>query len=372
VLADSSGELALPQASTATAIAFLPDGRFVAADTPESFDASIDLTSSGLVLVDPRAHWFPDAEETVWRYGADPTPMYITDVAATPDLVVAGGRFHGRGSVLVWPWANHFEPAQLLLSAPGESALPADQRTVAQVRLTPDGSAVVARHQTGPVGMWSTHDWKPLGTIDLPPGSTDMAVFADRAVFVAGAGPNTELVEADTATSRVTRRIPAPRVGFVTATADGSHVVTVTSDGVVQAYDRDLRDVGDPWRIAPSADAIADVSMDRAGARLAIAQGHRVLIYDLDSGTLAMPPLDATGSTIIATAWSPDGQLLGGTVRPAVNGGEVVNRPRVWKIGELDWTSQICRWADGSLTPQEWNRYVPADFPFTDLCVNVD
>jgi hypothetical protein len=370
VLADSSGELALPQASTATAMAFLPDGSLVAADTPEFDEVSIDLTSSGLVLVDPRAHWFPDAEETVWRYDADPTPMYITDVAAAPDLVAAGGQFHGRGSVLVWPWNNHTKPTLLLLGGPDESTLPADQRTVAEVRLTPDSSVVVARHQAGRVGLWSTRGWKPLGTIDLPSGATDMAVFADKAVFVAGSGPKTELVEADTATARVTQRIPVPRVGFVAATADGSHVLTVTTDGVVQPYDRNLRKVGDSWRIAPSADAIADVSMDRAGARLAIAQGHRVLIYDLDSRTLAMPPLDATGSTVIATAWSPNGQLLGGTVRPAVNGGQVVNRPRVWKVGEMDWTSQICRWAGGGLTPQEWRRYVTGDFPFTDLCVS--
>ena len=65
-------------------MAFLPDGRFVAANTPEFGGRSEDLASNGLVLVDPKARWFPDAPETVWTDAADPSQL--TDVTDDPGL----------------------------------------------------------------------------------------------------------------------------------------------------------------------------------------------------------------------------------------------------------------------------------------------
>jgi hypothetical protein len=83
---------------------------------------------------------------------------------------------------------------------------------------------------------------------------------------------------------------------------------------------------------------------------------------------LAMPPLRAYGNRVVSMVWSPDGQLLTGTTMPPVRGNKQVAPLLVWKIGGLDWTSQVCRWAGGGLDRAEWSRYIDDSISFIDLC----
>jgi len=372
IIADSSGELALPQDTTVTATAYQPDGRLLAAEIPANSDGkSAGTYSSGLMLIDPRTAQpknATDAPRTRWTYGDRAQLFYVNAVAATSDLIAAAGQVNGSGMVLVWQRDEHTTPRMLVLPPPNEDKLPGQERIIASIGFTPDGSLLVARHVSGQVGMWSTKDWKQLGVIDLKPGNTRMRVLSGRAVFLAGAPDAAELVDVDLTTRQVARRTTAPGAVFLSVSADGHRAVTMTEDGTVQTRGADLAPQGDSWRPVASGDPVTDIALAGDSRLLAIAQGDRVLIYDLETKTLAMPPLDADGNRVVRLAWSPDGRLLTGSTMPPVRGMKQANRLRVWKTGALDWTSQVCRWAGGGLTQAEWSGYVGPAVPFIDLC----
>lgn len=377
VIADSSGELALSQQTAATGTTFLPDGRLIAAEVPVSYQGkSAGTYSLGLALVDPRApkpkNDGTDPQPTRWVYGDISNRFYINAVAAAPDLVAAAGQVDSRGAVLVWPWDNHTSPRQLLLPPPDDDKLRPEQRIIATVEFTPDAKMLVARHVSGQVGIWATDTWQLLGTVDLRPGNVRMTVHSGRAIFLERGGEEAELVQVDLETLTITRRVSTPNVLLMSANVDGSLLVTMTEDGTVQIRGADLAAVGDPWRPLASGDPAEDVAVDSAGQRVAIAQGDQVLIYELDSKTLAMPPIDTDGNRVVNVNWSPDGELLIGTTMPPIRGNKQVNPLRVWKIGGLDWTNQICRWAGGGLTPAEWTRYVGDAVSFIDLCAEAN
>jgi hypothetical protein len=96
-----------------------------------------------------------------------------------------------------------------------------------------------------------------------------------------------------------------------------------------------------------------------------------VLIYQLSSRTLAMPPLEAGGGAVTGVTWKPDGSVLAGAIRPSSPTSFQNGRIDLWLLKDTDWTSQICRWTGGGLSPDEWKRYVEPDIPYINLCEGV-
>jgi WD40 repeat protein len=368
VIADSSGELALSQQATSTATAFLPDGRLLITQVAiGALGAPMSTNSSGLVLMDPYAP-APSNDPFRWTDGKSPSVFYANAVAATSGMVAASGQANGDGMVLVWTWNDRTSPRRLALPQPDNDKLKPGQRIIGEVAFTPDGKLLVARHVTGQVGVWSTDDQHLLGTVALKPENPRMTVLVGHAFFVDGRGADAGLVDVDLTTRAITRRVAVPGIRFLTASKDGSRVVTMTEDGSVQLYGPDLRPIGDTWRPATSGDFPTDAKLDADGRRLAIAQGSEVLVYDVDTRTVAMPALKAEDKRVVNLSWSPDGQLLAGTTMPPVRGTKQVDPIRIWKTGGMDWTSQVCRWAGSGLTAGEWAQYIGGGISYIDLC----
>ena len=375
VVGDSSGELSLAQHVAVTSTAFLPDGRLVGAETPFSGGSASNTTwSNAVVLVDPKEPP-PKADSEAsqpqrWLLTEAGDRFYANDVAVTPGFVAAAGQVdtHSGGTVLVWDWDKRTLPRQLRLPASDADTTGPEQRLIARVAFTPDGKLLVARHISGEVGVWSTANWELLGSFHLAPGTTDMEILSAHGLFLEGAPGDRNLVEVDLTTREVLRREPAAAVDRISANVDGSRLLTLTGDGVVQLLGPDLAPVGDPWRLAISGDAPVAFAMDGAGKRVAASQGDRVSVYDVDTRTLAMPPMRADGSLVVRLTWSPDDDLLTVAAMPPVRGSKQADALRVWRIGGLDWTSQVCRWAGGGLDRDEWSRYVGDAEPYIDLC----
>lgn len=369
VIAASTGELALEQEITTTATAFLPDGRLLASDVPKGLsDRSTGTLSSGIRVFDPRIGKYPDDPLTRWTYGEEGLMFFANMVVVGPGLVASAGQVRGRGAILVWQGDDHTSPTELLLPPPDEKELPSQEKIIAAIGLTPDGGLLVARHVSGEIGFWTVPGLESAGTLKLPPGNTRMSVRAGRVTLVTGSKDKIELVDVDTATRRIIRRVPAPGAWLMSGTPDGTRTVSMGDDGTIQIRGPELEPLGDSWRPSTSGEPVTAIALDAVGRRLAIAQGDQVLVYDVDTRTLAMPPLQAYGSRVVTMSWSPDGELLTGTTMPPQRGNKQVTPLRVWKTGELDWSSQVCRWAGGGFSRAEWSRYVGSAADYIDLC----
>jgi WD40 repeat protein len=375
VIADSSGELALAQRTLATAMTFLPDGKLIVAEAPgTSASRSAGTDSVGLTLVDPQAPpstdtTTPETPRTQWIRGPKQRSFYANDVLAEGDVVASAGLDGNDGVVFVWKGENHDSPATLSLPTKGYEKATRLDKIIAAIGFTPDRKLMVGKQVSGQVGIWDVESLRLLGTVDLKPGNSHMSVQEGRAILVEGEGEDTAIVEVDLAKRLVTRRTPAPRI--VQLDMVGSTAITVTEDGAVQQRGADMDPVGDPLRPSGSGEPTLDASLDPAGGRVAISTGSKVYIYDLAGKTLSMPPFDVDGNDVMSVVWSPDGQLLAGSVMPPKRGNKQVIPIRVWKTGGMDWTSQVCRWAGGGLSRDEWSRYVGTSTSFIDLCAEV-
>ncbi|GAA3791238.1 WD40 repeat domain-containing protein [Amycolatopsis tucumanensis] len=369
VIADSSGELALGQNSRTTAITFTADNKILAAEVRAGARGT---NTYGPVLIDP-ANPVDESDGAArlprWTYGDDePVLFYANATASTPGLVATAGQVYGRGGVLVWKTSDHTNPRPLQLPPPDEGDLRPEQRIIANVEFSGDGSLLVARHVSGQVGIWSTRDWSQLGTLDLKPGNPRMLVRGNLGIFVEGEDAAAEIVQFDLTTRQQLHRVPAPGAFRLAADRDGSRVVSMSRDGEVQLRNPDLTPAGEPWRVPNNGAQYWEIAMNGAGTLLAVPQGDQLAIYDVDTQTLAMPPFTAEGEDIIEVAWSPDDSLIAASPLPPQRGLKNAGGLRVWKTGGLDWTKQVCRWAGGGLSQADWNRYVGDTIPYLDLC----
>jgi WD40 repeat protein len=373
VLADSSGELALAQDTRATAMTFTDDGQVLAAEVR---NGARGTNASNLVLVDPKRPPAESPDEPTpfprWTYGDDqPVTFYANAVATTRGLVAAAGLTYGQGTVLVWRTSNHTTPTPLTLQPKDNDNLKPEQRIIAGVDFTADGKLLIARSVSGQVGIWSTQDWRQLGTLNLKAGNPRMLVRGNLGIFTEGEPEVAEIVEFDLKTRKELHRIKAPGALRLAANKDATRLVSMTLYGEVQQRQADLTAVGDPWRVPNYANQFGEIAMNQRGTQLAVPRGDELLVYDLDDQTLAMPPFEADGDIIIDVAWSPDDRLLAASPLPPERGYKDATYLRVWKTGGQDWTNQVCRWAGGGLTHSEWSRYVDDSIPFTNLCAEV-
>jgi WD40 repeat protein len=375
MIGDATSGLLLDQKTFATDVDFLPDGRMVSSAVPGTSGQqgrSDGTLSNALVLLDPKR-----PPETVggrsnidarYTYGAQ-NRFYANEVAAVPGFAAAAGQVNDNtAAVLVWSDDHKNSPRLLTLPQPDDAKLSRTGRIITSVGFTPDGALLAARHVTGQLGIWSTATWDRVAALDFEPGNTRLIVRQDRVLLISGRGAATNLVRVALPSGTVNSHVPTPKIEHLTASADGTTVVTMTEDGMAQQRNADLQPVGEPWRPSMSGEQVRTIAADPAGRRLAIGQGDKVLIYDLTTHLLALPELAAGNGTVVSVTWSPDGQVLAGMSMPPQRGGTQVNPLRVWQVSDLDWVDQVCGWAGGGFNREEWARYAGEDSTYIDIC----
>ncbi|MFE5941865.1 hypothetical protein [Streptomyces sp. NPDC056480] len=296
---------------------------------------------------------------------------YINDAASSSAFVAAAGQFKGASNIVVWKrdgtWLRDLRPPD---ADRGTSA----HRIAVGVGFVPGEELLVARHVDGPLYLWSTRTWKPLGTVAL--GASEGLGFTlheSRPLALALERPGSadaRLVLVDLVT-RTTRAVDTPRVHRFAWSLDGKRVALLGLDNTVRFLDADLRATGKPLRLSGAVTGPSSIALSPDGARVAVGYGDRVTVRDTGTGDTLLPELRVSGTDrIIHLRWSPDGEVLAGITRSSV--GREGDRPagpvELWRVGSIDWGEVLCRWTGSGLTEEEWNEFVSHDEPYVDLC----
>ncbi|MFF3772618.1 hypothetical protein [Streptomyces sp. NPDC002232] len=295
---------------------------------------------------------------------------FINDAASSPAFVAAAGQFRGASHIVVWKrdgtWLKDLRP-------PNADQGTSSHRIAVGVGFVPDKELLVARHVDGPLYLWSTRTWKPLGTVAL--GASEGLGFTlheSRPLALALERPgaaDARLVLVDLVT-RTTRAVDTPRVHRFAWSRDGKRVALLGLDNTVRFLDADLHGTGAPLRLTGAVTEPSSIALSPDGARVAVGYGDRVTVRDTGTGDPLLPELQVSGTDrIIHLRWSPDGQVLAGITRSSV--GREGDRPagpvELWRVGSVDWGEVLCRWTGSGLTEEEWKEFVAPE-PYVDLC----
>ncbi|MET7368067.1 WD40 repeat domain-containing protein [Streptomyces sp. NPDC005566] len=300
---------------------------------------------------------------------------FINDAASSPAFVATAGQFDGAAKIAVWrrngTWLRDLEP-------PGadRGTTSSAHRIAVGVGFVPGEDLLVARHVDGPLHLWSTRTWKPVGTVPLGPSeglgltlheSRPLALALERA-----GADDARLVLVDLVT-RTTKAVDTPGVHRFAWSRDGSRVALLGRGNTVRLLDADLRETHPPLRLTGAVTAPSSIALSPDGGRVAVGYGDRVSVRDAATGDLALPELRVSGTDeILHLRWSPNGEVLAGITRsPRGREGDRPAGPvELWRVGAIDWGEVLCRWAGSGLTQEEWLDHVGPTEPYIDLCSN--
>ncbi|MEU6932503.1 hypothetical protein AB0A05_25490 [Streptomyces sp. NPDC046374] len=367
VLDDRPKMLHLSPASDADIASFGPDGLLLIAHGEETGSDSVYTVEPGAA---PKISLNSAMQkyEHVARYPLRDRFLF-RDGAMTRGLVAAVGRSGGKAAAAVWTGQGS-EPRILYEPALDGAAADSGARFLTDVAFVPEAELLVARHATGPLVIWSTRTWQPLGTVGLTAGS-GLVVHGTRAIALEDQGPGVpRLVLIDLTTRTVVRTATLPGARLFAWSRDGSRVAVLTGGNTVRYRDADLNETGEPSILPETAEAPTAMALSHDGGRVAVAVDGKVLVHDTRTGLPALPSLRAeTARDVIGLSWSPDGDFLAGVVRPDETAYFPAGPAELWRVGGIDWRQQICRWTGGAdLSPQEWQAHIGDRHPYVDLC----
>jgi WD40 repeat protein len=239
----------------------------------------------------------------------------LVTLAFSPDgrmLLGGGGEVH-RGSVYVWRPETPNQPPERFRT-PG---------TVEELDFTPDGSRLVA--STG---------------------------WGDGGYFVLW----------DTAAQRIVKTVHADDAGVLTAnvSSDGQILMTGGQTGIVRLWGLPTgAALGAPLSgLGGFADTV-DLAPDGRTAVGADAASN-VVLWDVPTRSTIGDPLPGPAADRNAAAlFTPDGR----SVVVVSDTGE----GWVWDVDPSDWLTRACQVAGRSLSPQEWQEFLP-DRPYHATC----
>jgi WD40 repeat protein len=266
----------------------------------------------------------------------------------------------GRSGVGLWDVASGRMTAIL-------HGIPADQRLTA-MKFSPDGSMLVGGG-TGTYGG-SVYVWRP-GTPNQPPDRFRTSHFVDDLTFTpdgsqlvlsTGWDDGGDFVLWDTATQQKVKTVAADDQGVWGAdvSTDARALITGGQTGIVRLWNlpagtpqgatlAGLTGSTDTVDLAP--DGITAVGADTAG---------NVLLWDVATrSTIGDPFPGPAADRPVAALFTPDGRSV--VVVSDTGAGWV------WDVDQSDWLERACQVAGRSLTPQEWQEFLP-DRPYHATC----
>jgi len=286
-------------------------------------------------------------------------------LAFSPDsgtlAVASWNEQEGRSNVRLWNVASGRMTATL-------HAMPANQR-LTTLKFSPDGSLLVGGTGTSPHRGYF-YVWRP-GTPDQPADRfrtprlvEDLMFTPDGSMLVLSTGwaDGGDFVLWDTAAQRIVKIVPADDAGVWTAdvSADSRTLMTGGQTGAVRLWDLATGEpLGAPLAgLTGSTDSIdlspngsTAVGADTAGNVLLWDLATRSAIGDAFPGPVADRPA--------AASFTPDGRSV--VVVSDTGAGWV------WDMDLSDWLARACEIAGRSLTPQEWQEFLP-DRPYHATC----
>ena len=263
-----------------TAVAFSPDGRFVAAG---------DLNGSIEVWRLPELK--PEA-----RLRLEGGGLAVLTFSPDSRVLAAAGRSVRLWNAAGWTFAREIGP-------PGVG--------YGTVRFSPDGRVLVTNNVSGRIEFWNAANGARERTLCCMAVSGDLAFSPDGARLAAG-GNYPRLWELASG-HEILRFVPTREPGFgaITYSPDGGRVATGSEDGTARIWQAST---GQQLRAtSQQKDHVESVAFKGAGKVLAFAvRKGAVVLWDTDSGAEQQVAPIATSNV----AFSADGRWLGFAVPP--------------------------------------------------------
>jgi hypothetical protein len=378
ILAPTGTGLSPTELEPTPAASFDPDGRLLVAN---GYDANhVD----DLALVDPRPlgddeyeedrvvrsyrpdpDWWPEAEE--------PDALYVNDIAADGEFVVAAGQDpEHKAAVLVWDATG--EPLRRLTlgTASVETGEPS---VVARVLPMPGRHEIAAYSAVQElIAIWSTDSWQletaipvgPLGDLSLAPDERTIAAVdlgEDEEGYVE-AGERTDLMFIDVDRGKVDHEVARRGVERVAWSPDGSSLATADVGAALRLLSPDGREeVRPPIHLE---DAVEGLAWRPDGDILAASlQDGGIALVDPGTGTVSAPLPNEAEFEAPGPEWSPDGGLL---AAPSSEYDESIEgfAPgplTLWALSAPRLERRMCQLAARPATPADWVRYVDTGAP---------
>ncbi|HEV7615881.1 MAG TPA: hypothetical protein VGO36_06595 [Solirubrobacterales bacterium] len=366
VLGPPGTGLSLEEASESTVAAFDPDGHLLLA---EGYDPS-HIEEIQAVRPQPRLPGGAYQEEDVVRvYRPDPDwwpqpeneeeddALYLNDVAADDEYVVAGGQGpDGEAAVMVWD-AESGKPLHHLGLGTGGVSTPLPS-IVSEVMLLPSRHEIAAYSTAQELlALWSTDTWELEDSVPVG-AAADVVLSPDESTILAvgidpdGEGyvePNDpiELTFVDVGAAEVDHTVRVKGVVEAAFSPDGARLALADASDTLRFRTADGRQPLGPvaeldgetqalaWR--PDAKLVA-VSLEEGG----------VVLVDPDSGQASRPLPTEPYSSVLRLAWNPDGTRLAAlTAEPDETDGEGYDpdSTAIWTLGREDLERRLCELA---------------------------
>ena len=266
----------------------------------------------------------------------------------------------GRSGVGLWDVASGKMTAIL-------HGIPADQRLTA-MKFSPDGSMLVGGG-TGTYGG-SVYVWRP-GTPNQPPDRFRTSRFVDDLTFTpdgsqlvvsTGWDDGGYIVLWDTAAQQKVKTVAADDQGVWGAdvSTDARTLITGGQTGIVRLWDLPAgTPQGAPLAGLTGSTDTVDLAPDGSTAVGADTAGN-VLLWDVATRSTIGDPFPGPAADRPAAAlFTPNGRSV--VVVSDTGAGWV------WDVDQSEWLARACQVAGRSLTPQEWQEFLP-DRPYHATC----
>jgi WD40 repeat protein len=233
----------------------------------------------------------------------------------------------------------------------GRSASTTQNEAISALAVTNDGSIVATADRRGSVVLWNVATLRPTATMNQRAAVRGLA-FSPNGKILASAGDDHTVrlwnVPAGTALGRPL----AGHTGLVGAVAfspDGKLLASGSDDRTVRLWD--VRRRATNAVLAGHTDFVLNLRFSADGRTLASSgEDGNVILWDVEDHVAVGSPLPpASPSFIVDMDESTSGRLLA-----AAQGHDIV----LWDIDESSWHAQACLTANRSLTEQERSQYL--------------